>query len=257
MGGRISWSSEKESETVRKKRNGTLFCGLTNFGNTCYFNAVIASLFSSQKVRYILNSTPSRNDPVLTQLCALFRDLAATRSGTLAPKAFFKTVTQYLRPDWTTAEQQDAHELLNMLLNHIECPENSTIPKDPDQNVLLLPNEQFVLADKVLLRRASTHFFLPSVSSLFEGFVAHVTRCLRCDWSSSRLERFYDLCLDMEPTLGAGLQRLEVLEYMAENIECEECACKQPGVRSSFLKRIPNILVLQFKRFAYDSRYSF
>eukprot|EP01054_Gregarina_sp_Poly1_P006833 Gregarina_sp_Poly_1__6832@NODE_369_length_9158_cov_93_280497_g305_i0_p3_GENE_NODE_369_length_9158_cov_93_280497_g305_i0NODE_369_length_9158_cov_93_280497_g305_i0_p3_ORF_typecomplete_len456_score51_41UCH/PF00443_29/1_8e69UCH_1/PF13423_6/2_4e24_NODE_369_length_9158_cov_93_280497_g305_i059037270 len=251
--------------------------GLVNFGSTCYFNATITALFGSPLFRrQVLAANWPLHDELAQALYSLFHELAKRKNSAVSPRDAFNKLSK-LRPNWTIHHQQDAHELLNFLLNHLDdCQQQQA----KDKAAKLQPNGRYRRAavsplvesnhkrlvapqwngdiDEDMITSGSTDNVsgADSAPKLFEGTVAHVTRCLACDNTSTTAEKFYDLCVDMAPTLDTGLEKFCRKEYMkpTEKYFCEECQQHQNAVRYCRLKQVPQIAIFQLKRFRYDSR---
>lgn len=243
---------------LRIKRNNTPYCGLTNFGSTCYFNAVLAALFGTPTFRSRVLRSQHLEHELVNAIRTLYIEMTSTKSSSLAPKDLFAKVTK-LRPEWTVNDQQDAHELLNLLLNHIEetcesdqrrvkCRESFGL-RHIDDDIWRLSGE--ISSQMIYGEKEDTD----SLVELFEGQIAHTTQCLACDTASCRLERFFDLPLDIRDDIRTSIECVEQDEYMTatEKYLCDSCHLPQAAIRSSHLRRIPQILVFQLKRFRYDA----
>ena len=104
------------------------YFGLENFGNTCYANSVLQALYYCKPLRdrAIAHSTMRHqrdvdgDETLLEALCELFASISTQkkRVGVTAPKRF----VQRLRAEnqvFNNQMHQDAHELLNYLLNEM------------------------------------------------------------------------------------------------------------------------------------------
>lgn len=124
----------------------------------------------------------------------------------------------------------DAHEFCNYLINEtIEC-----------LNLELGPENNWC-------------------TNLFQGLITNETKCLSCETISSKEETFLDLSIDIPPgdssySLTYSLNNFSKLETLTHQNKfyCNTCSSLQEATKTIKLKKLPEILVINFKRFKYD-----
>merc|ERR1712110_379728 len=100
------------------------YFGLVNFGNTCYSNSVLQALYFCKPFREKVLEYKAKNkrskETLLTCLADLFYSIATQKKkvGTIAPKKFIARLRKE-KVEFDNYMQQDAHEFLNFLINHI------------------------------------------------------------------------------------------------------------------------------------------
>nr|XP_045367702.1 ubiquitin carboxyl-terminal hydrolase 45 isoform X3 [Camelus bactrianus] len=138
-----------EKNKGRKGSSVTSVKGITNLGNTCFFNAVIQNLAQSYILTELMNevkehgtklkivpSSDSHLDPLVVELSgpgpltsALFlflNSMKETEKGPLSPKVLFNQLCQKA-PGFKSFQQQDSQELLHCLLDAVRTEETKRI----------------------------------------------------------------------------------------------------------------------------------
>lgn len=138
-----------EKMKARKGSSGPSVKGITNLGNTCFFNAVMQNLAQSYILTELMNeskengtklkispSSDSQLDPLVVELSspgpltsALFlflHSMKETEKGPLSPKVLFNQLCQKA-PRFKSFQQQDSQELLHYLLDAVRTEETKRI----------------------------------------------------------------------------------------------------------------------------------
>merc|ERR1711972_256735 len=118
---------EKEIGPEKFPANEHYF-GLVNFGNTCYSNSVLQALYFCRPFREKVLEYKAKNkrtkETLLTCLADLFYSIVTQKRkvGTIAPKKFIARLRKE-KIEFDNYMQQDAHEFLIFLINHINVGE--------------------------------------------------------------------------------------------------------------------------------------
>lgn len=98
-------------------------------------------------------------------------------------------------------------------------------------------------------------------TNIFEGTITNETKCLSCETITSKEESFLDLSIDIPPGESAyslvyslnNFSKLETLNHQ-NKFYCNTCLSLQEAVKTIKLKKTPEVLVINFKRFKYDDQ---
>ncbi|OBA19280.1 cysteine proteinase [Metschnikowia bicuspidata var. bicuspidata NRRL YB-4993] len=98
-------------------------------------------------------------------------------------------------------------------------------------------------------------------TQLFQGTITNETKCLSCETVTSKDESFLDLSIDIPPGDSAyslnfslnNFSKLETLNHQ-NKFYCNACLSLQEAVKTIKLKKTPEVLVINFKRFKYDDK---
>jgi ubiquitin C-terminal hydrolase len=164
--------------------------GLSNLGNTCFFNSVLQNLLTLKMLRESLlnprNSDPNDNGTLVTgpltmSLRKLFLETNGGEDckGVLSPKKLFGNICSKA-PQFRGYQQQDSHELLRYLLDGLNMEESSARKlKQADSD-----------------KGGGSDTAVPTlVDSMFSGRLSSVISCLECGYTSVVHEPFLDLSL--------------------------------------------------------------
>ncbi|XP_065556232.1 ubiquitin carboxyl-terminal hydrolase 46-like [Artemia franciscana] len=243
------------------------YFGLVNFGNTCYANSVLQALYFCkpfrEKVLEYRTKHKRNKETLLTCLADLYHSIATNkkRTGTIQPKKFVARLKKE-KEEFNNFIQQDAHEFLNFLVNHISEQVLAEKQQMSNARVRAINGTEPILNGLPLV-----HQMLPNseseptwVHEIFQGIMTSETRCLTCDTVSSKDEDFFDLQVDVEQNTSIThcLRNFSSTETLCnENkFKCDVCCSYQEAQKRVRVKKLPMILALHLKRFKYMDTYS-
>ncbi|XP_066524523.1 ubiquitin carboxyl-terminal hydrolase 3 [Hoplias malabaricus] len=259
--------------------------GLRNLGNTCFMNAILQSLsnipdFSSYfkdlpavalrsgktagrrtyHTRSQGDSSVSLVEELRKTLCSLWQE----NQTAFSPDALFYVIWKIM-PSFRGYQQQDAHEFLRYMLDHLHrelqgskngLPGPSLIPDRPD----------LTSDNKCCINGTPT-----VVTSVFGGVLQNEVNCLICGTESKKFDPFLDLSLDIpsqfrvkrtkdqEPGPTCNLHNcllsftdLEELDE-TELYMCHKCKKRQKSTKKFWVQKLPKVLCLHLKRFHWTA----
>ncbi|XP_058463426.1 ubiquitin carboxyl-terminal hydrolase 46 [Malaya genurostris] len=245
------------------------YFGLVNFGNTCYSNSVLQALYFCRPFREKVLEYKAKNkrtkETLLSCLADLFYSIATQKKkvGSIAPKKFIARLRKE-KEEFDNYMQQDAHEFLNFLINHINeiilaernqtkggsgtsANKNGTCTGTGPGNSLNGDNAQ--------QPQEPTW-----VHEIFQGILTSETRCLNCETVSSKDENFFDLQVDVDQNTSIThcLRCFSNTETLCSDnkFKCDNCCSYQEAQKRMRVKKLPMILALHLKRFKYMEQYN-
>uniref|UniRef100_A0A8C9ZX92 Ubiquitin carboxyl-terminal hydrolase n=1 Tax=Sander lucioperca TaxID=283035 RepID=A0A8C9ZX92_SANLU len=192
--------------------------GLSNLGNTCFFNAVIQNLSQTQLLRQTLNKVTREKmslnikpvassdlEPIVMQLdqpgsltlsmCQLLNEIQETKKGVVTPRELFTQVCKKAAR-FKGFQQQDSQELLRYLLDGMRAEEikrvSSGITEALKESRKITDGEQL----KTLVKEYEKNGFPKNfVDHVFGGETTSTIMCQQCKTVSVVTEMFLDLSL--------------------------------------------------------------
>ncbi|KAK8751763.1 hypothetical protein OTU49_010205, partial [Cherax quadricarinatus] len=204
--------------------------GLRSLGNTCYMNSIIQCLYNTSTLTsYFLDDSwrnrINKNSEYGGEVVAAYGDVVRqlhARGNTYYTMRNLKTILGEHDEMFQGREQQDAHDLLSLLLHAL---------------------------DRDLQWQSQSH-----IADLFIGTHQSSIVCLETGKEISSLkELFSSLTLAVDPQNGNDICTLkELLEryYTPHNIqwECPACHTTHPCLRTTHIYRLPQILVIHLSK---------
>lgn len=249
------------------------------FGNTCYSNSVLQALYFCRPFREKVLEYKAKNkrtkETLLSCLADLFYSIATQKKkvGSIAPKKFIARLRKE-KEEFDNYMQQDAHEFLNFLINHINeiilaernqakggtAAGGTTTSKNGHAGTAT-PSLNHLLNGCGTGDNGTQQPQEPTwVHEIFQGILTSETRCLNCETVSSKDENFFDLQVDVDQNTSIThcLRCFSNTETLCSDnkFKCDNCCSYQEAQKRMRVKKLPMILALHLKRFKYMEQYN-
>eukprot|EP01133_Synstelium_polycarpum_P003592 gene3592-4114_t len=175
---------------VLAKSIGNGIKGLSNLGNTCFFNSIMQNLTHVLSLRDSLLVTPGSDNGLVRSTGSLtmemhyfFTKMYRSSANVVTPSSLFSEISKK-SPRFQGYKQQDAHELLRYLLDGLINEEQAAVKN----------------------RRDPTY-----IDNIFGGRLISVITCFHCGYVSKTYEPFLDLSLPLPSGAGVDVRLKNII----------------------------------------------
>lgn len=172
----------------------------------------------------------------------------------------FRNFCGRMNPEWVAHRQQDAKEFFDFMVDtlhedfNIAWQRTALKPLTTEQE---MQRERYRITDAAPIEwQRYEHRDRSFISSLFAGQHASRLRCLTCNNTSTTYEAFYSISTEIPRFRPADiyecLDSYTKEERLApdERWKCPHCKCERDATKQIILTRLPQFLVIHFKRFS-------
>ena len=214
------------------------FCGLENIGNTCFMNSALQCLnHVHEYLSYFsnLSSESTALTPLTRSYVEFTKQMVSNQNQPIIPVDIYMQFGK-IAPRFTNYRQQDSLEFINILLD--------------------------TLHDDLTRMNADGGSM---ISQLFQGEIASVVECLGgCENPLTSYDSFTFLPLPIPPStyyqekfaLFGCFEEFCETEHIGKHGQwfCDRCNAFTDARKTLKVWKLPQILIIQLKRFDYDLR---
>ncbi|KAJ7990073.1 hypothetical protein DPEC_G00296510 [Dallia pectoralis] len=190
--------------------------GLSNLGNTCFFNAVVQNLSQTEMLRQVINQVTAEQNSSLSVLlcgsdlghihvqlappgsltvamCQTLNEIQETNKGVVTPKELFSQVCKKA-VRFKGFQQQDSQELLRYLLDGMRAEEIKRVSSGISE-ALKIQRRDVEQSKKLVKEYERSGAPKTFVDQVFGGELTSTVMCQQCKTVSLVKEMFLDLSL--------------------------------------------------------------
>lgn len=243
--------------------------GLNNAGNTCFLNSVLQALLRCPPLTdYFLRDTTrspatragTKRGPLVAAFQGFLMDVQKA-TAPYTPQGLLSTLATTVRTTdadwWFPGQQADAAECIQYLLDSLHDAIYRQVRITIHGATEATTAEQ---RSQVRALESWSQFFAKEYSPIVEHFYGQYQIQIRCGTCGSVSERYEPWLMLKVPIPGGDkvggsvptFAECLAAAFEPETIEgyaCDTCQSRQPATMTTRISKIPNILLLTFKRF--------
>jgi len=238
--------------------------GFVNMGNTCFMNTTLQALmntpglsqiFTRDKFYKLVNiHNKAGTEGVISAVFSALVDIYwSGEVSVIWPDMFLKTFADYVNRSLADKRQHDAQEFQIYLMDALHEDTNQVYSRqgfqqDYDGNNLKKYGEDYEKKQKL--------FSFSLVADLFNIRTVSIIKCVFCGMSSATFEEMSQISLELEDNSFQELKYSLKNHFRRERLDndckwnCPKCRQPREAIRETFIWKLPNNLVIHFKRFS-------
>uniref|UniRef100_A0A914KXT5 ubiquitinyl hydrolase 1 n=2 Tax=Meloidogyne incognita group TaxID=654580 RepID=A0A914KXT5_MELIC len=270
--------NEIEELSAQADEEETGMTGLTNQGYSCYVNCVLQSLLNTPKFAFLYimkalkpyinsNNTRGTKGAITGSLSAVADCFWSTKFRSVNTKDFLRTFSREINADFDGKAEEDAHEFQMLLLDRLaEDVNRVTWPVNFTQEY---SENSSTINSKTITSYANDYFTKQKkysssiVNDIFRIVLCTSTSCPICLVTRINFEELINLSVSLATDGKINARKLEPppinlitclnthFELSTMERSCSKCG-KQEFLRSLYIWRLPEVLIIHIKRFNFE-----